>query len=122
MFLERTRRRHYRLYCECMDGRNGSPGGEWPSWNSNSSTGLIVLNETSFGYINFTVCALLDEVMQGVSNGSAGVGLTSTGSNQSASGTPSGTATSSTRTATAANVKAGGILLLMGLVSAIVSV
>lgn len=40
----------------------GNPGASWPKFNVSKGLGLLIVNETAFGPINYTICDIWDKV------------------------------------------------------------
>jgi Carboxylesterase family len=81
-----------------------NPGNDWPQWNPDTSMGLLVVNSTSYGHIDFTVCQKLNSVLNALGNGS----ITA---NQNPTTTSAASATSSTAASSAIQLTTDNIFL-----------
>jgi len=74
-------------------------GLQWPQWNSTASLGITIVNATSVGVVNYSVCAFWDTInnlylnftnLSSSTNGTSGNGSTGSGNGTAGSGKKNG--------------------------------
>lgn len=99
---------------------NGEPGGQWPTFSTDGTPGVNVLNGSDSampGTVDYSVCAFWDQVQQIVIQGASSTG---SGNGTSASSPPIASATGGSSNVVVNNVLLAGMLTIMGVATFVV--